>query len=434
MTKETVQKPFIFVLFGATGDLALKKIFPALEALHKEGAFASGAKIVAVSRRDWDDRALVDFLKKNKAVSGDDFSRLISYSKVDIEADTGYAELAASIERLRADAHGSDIVYYSALAPAFHGRVAQGLRVAGLLVRGSSEKLLIEKPFGTSEKTACELDLLLESLIDEEQIFRIDHYLGKDTVRAIMDIHERTPEFSNLISAASVRSIRVRLFEEKGIGDRGASYDGVGAFRDVGQNHMLEMLAALAAEFGEKAGGKTGADWQSARAAALSRLAPPARTCEMSRRGQYEGYAGEEGVRAGSTTETAFEVVTSFLSGKLKGIPVTLEAGKKMGASEAFVEVSFKDIPELPRRMIFRVQPEQEVSIEGGEGPDSSFDVPKTRDAYGNIILAALAGSRREFVGREEIEALWSYADHVVACWGKVPLETYGEGKPFLIK
>lgn len=436
----------IFVIFGATGDLAQKKIFPALEALYAEGALSEDPRIVGVSRRAWNDADFEAFLREHRSVSSAEFLKRVSYAQIDIAAGTGYEALAASLHKLRGGAQKRQVVYYTSLAPELHGEAIRGLLGANLLYRageakrdglaqGPAPKLLIEKPFGTDLKTARALDRLIGGILDDDQVYRVDHYLGKDTVRALMDLHESTPELSRLFSTESVAEIRVRLLEEKGIDGRGASYDHVGAFRDVGQNHMLEMLAIVAADLSE---GR--ASWQKARADVLERLAPPAKTCELSRRGQYAGYHAERGVRPGSETETAFEVITNLRGGKLSGVPLVLESGKKMPTSEALIEVTFKDVSGLPKRMLFRVQPEQEIVIENRDGSSDRFDVPRARDAYGNVILDALRGSERAFVGGEEIEALWAYADHIVACWGKVPLEIYGqtgadgEVKPFLIE
>lgn len=428
--KKSPQKNILFVLFGATGDLALKKIFPALEALYAEGALGDDPHIVAVGRREWGDIEFLDFLRAESSLSSADFLARISYSKVDIEAGKGYGQLSAKLARQGLSKR--EVLYYTSLAPMLHPKAILGLRDAGLLRRStagrSGGKILIEKPFGTDQKTACELDAFLASFLGEEQVYRVDHYLGKDTVKAIMDLHESTASFDALLTSESVSRIKVRMFEEKGIDGRGASYDGVGAFRDVGQNHILEMLAVIAAEIRK---GKK--DWQRARAAVLERLVPPIKTCALSRRGQYQGYLGEKGVAADSETETAFEVVTNFSSGKLAGVPLILEAGKKMGVAEALIEVEFKDISGLPKRMIFNIQPRQEIVTENRDSSRDAFDIPRTRDAYGNVIYAALQGDRREFVGREEIEALWDYADHVVACWNKVPLEKYGNERPFLL-
>ncbi len=410
-----------FALFGATGDLAVKKIFPALEGLMAEGALGKDPAIVATGRRDWGSAEFRSFLAAASPKLSKAFLAKVSYVVIDIEKGTGYGSLAPLMGK-RAG------VFYSSLAPTLHGRAIEGLREAGLI--GPASKVLIEKPFGTDERSACELDRFLSSFLDESQIFRVDHYLGKDAVMAAMDLQEAAQGWSKLLASESVREIKVLILEEKGIDGRGASYDGVGAFRDVGQNHILEMLAVVAAEPARKGA----VDWQKARAAALKRLAPPAKTCDLSRRAQYDGYLAEKGVRPGSETETAFEVVTNFSSGKLKGVPLVLEAGKMMPSSEASIEISFKEISGLPRAMRFSVQPEQSISIENRDGTAEAYDIPRRRDAYGNVILAALRGDRRIFVGKAEVEALWAYADRVVACWGKVPLEKYGKERPFLIQ
>jgi len=414
-----MNKPIIFVLFGATGDLAVKKIFPALSVLYKQGVFSTNSNIVAVSRRDWNDSQFIS----HAGGFDDDFIKSFSYSKVDIEHGTGYTELHKKIEKLKEENPQAQVMIYLSLAPRYQSNVIKSLAKEKILVFGGT-KLLMEKPFGTDEKSACELDKQLVSLINENQIYRIDHYLGKDTIMALMDMHEKTAEFSKIMSKEVVKSIRIRFWEEKGIGGRGASYDHVGAFRDVGQNHMLEMLAVLAADVPHES-------WHDARTHVLKHLSPPAKTCELSERGQYIGYTKEFGVDPDSHTETAFEVTTSLSSGKLAHVPIILQAGKKMSFAEVFIEILFKDIPGIPKKMIFHVQPQQDVITEYPDGKRDVFKIPKTNDAYANIIKAAISGQTREFVGRGEIEALWRYADHVVACWGKVPLKIYSNKKLF---
>lgn len=416
-----------FILFGATGDLALKKIFPALDSLFKEGSIS---RVIAVSRRDWTDADFKAHLRGSSQGLSERFIDRVSYSRVDIDHGAGFKELAAEIQKIKTEERGIEVAAYLSLAPRHHAAVAGCLFDAGILSRGKG-KLLIEKPFGTDERTAKALDGLILAKIDDSQIFRVDHYLGKDTVRAIMDIHESTPDFDKLVSKESVESIYVRLFETKGIEGRGASYEGVGAFRDVGQNHMLEMLAVVAAEV-EK-GEDRGKAWQTARARVFERLSPPAKTCSESRRGQYEDYSAERGASPGSQTETAFEIRTTLSSGKLKGVELVLESGKKMLSSEAFVRIVFKDISGIPKSMTFSVQPRQEIVIENRDGSAEAFEIPATTGAYANVLACALRGEEREFVGSKEIEALWAYADRVVGCWSKVPLEIYSEKKPFLI-
>lgn len=423
-------KNILFILFGATGDLAVKKIFPALSFLHAESAFGSKSKILAISRRDWKHTDFHSFLTDKKSDVSQEFLKSVLYSKVDIEGNHGYDELKETIAQLKKKHELTHAYIYLSLAPKNHPLAIQSLKDSKILTKGKT-RILIEKPFGTDEKTAKSLDKLL-SYLNEEQICRVDHYLGKDTILSVMNLHESTNDFDNLIAAESVSSIHIRHFEVKGIEGRGASYDHVGAFRDVGQNHMLEMLAAVCARLPDTA--KKHESWQKARAEVFMHLAPPLKTCDLSRRGQYEGYHKEAGVAARSTTETAFEVETHLSSGKLKGTPLFLESGKKMHVSEAFIRVDFKEISGLPKSMRFSIQPEQEILIENRDGSVDTFVIPKHRDAYANIIYAALTGSTREFVGKDEIEALWRYADHVVGCWDKVPLEIYGDKRSFLVK
>ncbi len=426
-----MKKPLIFVLFGSTGDLALKKIFPALETLYTEGAYTSKSHIVAVGRRDFDAAQFKQFLAQSAPHLSSDFTHHIQYEKVDIEKNEGYGTLAKTLVGLAKHTPGSEIMIYLSLAPEFHLPVLKMLKKTRILKRGNV-KLLIEKPFGTNEKTACALNTFLDSFISEKQIYRVDHYLGKDTIRTVMDLHERTPSFGKLLTEDTVTSIRVRIFETHGIHGRGASYDGVGAFRDVGQNHMLEMLAVIAADLPYKRSKKYRATiWQDIRTEVFEHLSSFAKTCQLSRRGQYEGYAEEKGVKPGSETETGFELLAHFKTGKLKGVPLIIESGKKMHASEAFITVKFNDEPELPKSMHFEIQPRQQMVIEYKDGYRDTFVIPKVRDAYANVIHAALAGSGREFVGPHEIKALWNYADHVIACWDQVPLEIYGSKKSF---
>ncbi|MDP1625004.1 MAG: hypothetical protein Q8L64_04515 [bacterium] len=420
-------RPVTILVFGATGDLATTKLFPALEELWDAGAIHDEVRIVGLSRRRWTDKDFREFLRE----TGDrryskKFLDQVSFSMLDIDKGEGFSAIPAIVL-------GEPVVFL-ALAPSNHEKTIAGLRDAGVLARGKG-LLMIEKPFGTDEKSARALTHLITSFLDESQIRRIDHYFGKAAVTSLMNLQERSPDLGSLLVRANVSTIRIRLFEEKGIGDRAASYEGVGAFRDVGQNHMLEMLAIIAADIPENV--RTSGmpvPWQMLRADALSTLAPPAITCDLSRRGQYEGYLREHGVAKGSQTETAFEVTTTLYGGKLARVPVILESGKKMGKSEASIRIDFKDIEDVPRRIEIFIQPEPRIEIEHRDGSRLVKKAKQKETAYAAIMHAALFGSTREFVGAEEIQALWRYADRIVACWGKVPLEAYSKEKPFLVQ
>ncbi len=422
-SRRTPNRPVLIVLCGATGDLARKKIFPALSQLYDEGALPHGSSIVGVSRREWDDGAFRQFLSEESTVSRG-FMQIVQYARVDFEAGVGYESLATMYRSL---SRGRDLVVYLPLAPQHTMAVVRALRRHRIIRRGRM-KLLLEKPFGTNASTADALNRLLGSCLDERQVYRIDHYLGKSTVQAMMRVHESSPSLRQIISRDTVRSVSVSLLESGGIDGRGASYDGVGAFRDVGQNHMLEVLASLLAEYPKKGGAEA---WQKARALVLRDLLPPAQTCEFARRGQYEGYRGEKGVSPRSSTETAFEVVTGFSRGELSGIAVELRGGKRVGQSRSSVRIDFKEVSGLPREIEWVIQPDPHIAIRHRDGSEEFIALPSRRDAYGAILLDALRGERRHFVGRQEICAAWRYADRVVACWDQVPLEVYSDSHPF---
>jgi len=355
-----------FVLFGATGDLAQKKILPAIARLKAQG---ENIDVIEVSRR--------------------------SQVAIDVDAGTGYEQLVAKL----ATVEPSQVAIYLSLAPKFHSKAVEALGLLGLLVRGKT-KLLVEKPFGTNEVSARTLDALIQQYLDETDVYRIDHYLSKAGAQELIN------RFKN---SGVLAEIRVRLFETRGIEGRGASYDGVGAFSDVGQNHLLEMAAVVLAGANAARAGTLILDWQEARARVIQELVPPESTCQNFRRGQYSGYLKEPGVRPDSQTETAFHVETM-----VDRVHIVLEAGKRMLQAEALIEVIYVD------------------------GTRKKIDLNAGSDAYQTMIAAALRGSRREFVGREEVFALWRYADHAAKCWDEVPLEIYGAvdgvDKPFLIQ
>jgi len=422
--KQSPKKSPLFVVFGATGDLAQKKIFPALSALYDDGSLSSGARVVGISRREWDTDGFRAFLSAESTVSSG-FLNIAEYVRVDFEAGIGYTELARLVSRL--SPHHEVLIYLS-LAPRNFPTVIRALKKVKILRRGGV-KLLLEKPFGTDEASACALNRLLMSFLSPSQVYRIDHYLGKSAVQALMRVHESSPSLRSIISKSTVESVTVSLLESKGIDGRGASYDSVGAFRDVGQNHMLEVLASLLAEYPRRASASA---WQNARAKVLKDLLPPKDTCELARRGQYEGYEREKGVEVGSTTETAFEVITSFSRGELSGIPIILRAGKMMGTTSASLSILFKEVSGLPREMVFSIQPEARVIIRRQGENEEIIELSNVRDAYENVLLDAIHGETRHFVGAKEIQSAWRYADRVVGCWDKVPLERYGPSHPFL--
>jgi glucose-6-phosphate 1-dehydrogenase len=414
-------QPVTLVLFGATGDLAIKKIFPALASLFEENLLNAQSKIIAVSRRNWDTAEFRQFLTDSWPQAPQTLLSRIEYADVDFDVGRGYENLKSVLE-----GDTNDLLVYLSLAPQWFFPVTEDLKNSGILFGGKT-KLLLEKPFGTDENSAHALNNHLLSFLSPEQIYRVDHYLGKATLQAIMRTHEESTSLREIISNETVAEITIELFETKGIDGR-ASYDSVGAFRDVGQNHMLEALAVLLAEYPRTDGA---APWQNARAKVIESLNIPAPDNCKIRIGQYEGYKAERGVHPDSKTETAFEIHTTFGKGELAGIPVVLRAGKCMPRNYAGVHVRFREIAGFPTHLEFEIQPEARATLRYKESSETVIAFSNISDAYRNVLKDAIAGETRHFVGGREIIAAWRYADALLKLFARFPLQYYSKVKPF---
>ena len=395
-------KKIIFVILGATGDLATLKVFPALEKVWRQNR-GSDFAAVGVSRRPWSDGDFRNFLGTKYKKT---FLERVFYKQVFFDSCTGAPELKKFLKSF-GDAR---FIFYVSMAPTLYDTALRCMRKNKLMNVGDS-KILVEKPFGLDLKSSRKLNRLAMSFLEHKQIYRIDHYLGKDSLRALTEIHERGDALSKIISNKTVASIRVRMFETIGVKDRGESYDAVGAFRDVGQNHMLQMLAAIALMpprtkyFSENSLRSnirknilSATAWHNARAKVVEFL----ETKKIKiRRGQYAGYTKEKNVSKNSRTETFFSLETYFTRGKLKGVPVILESGKKMPLQDASIKVEFKNGESLL------------VSVSG--------------DAYEHVIESAIADRRELFVGSREIFAAWKLVDTVSKRFQKSKLEIYKE-------
>ncbi len=389
---------------GATGDLSTGKLFPALYELHKHNRVGDFA-VVGASRRKWSDEDFRNFLGNGYDKK---FLENVFYREVFFDTCTGAPELKDFLKTFG----DAKFVFYVSMAPNLHETAFHCMKTNKLLDIGDT-KILIEKPFGLDLPTAKRLNKLAMSFLDHNQIYRVDHYLGKDALRALVEIHEKSDELSKIISNKTVTSIRARMFETVGVKDRGESYDGVGAFRDVGQNHILQMLSVVAAVpprtkyFSENSLRSnipknilSATAWHTARAKVVESI-DVSKNIKI-RIGQYDGYTTEKNVPKESKTETAFSIETTFTGGKLKGVPVILESGKKMLKQDASIKIEFKN----------------------GE----SLDIPVLGNAYEHVLSAAAADRRELFVGSKEIFAAWKFVDTVVKRFPKIPLEIYKDG------
>ncbi|MEU7948256.1 glucose-6-phosphate dehydrogenase [Micromonospora taraxaci] len=322
------------VLFGVTGDLVSKKLFPALYELTRRDRL--NVPVIGVARSPWDDQQLVTMARKsvleaNDEIDDEAFDGLaanLSMISGDYADPTTYQRLA---ERLR-DAERP--VFYLAIPPAVFGSVVEGLAAVGLAGRG---RVIVEKPFGRDLESSRELDRTLRAAFDSERVFRIDHYLGKEAVEGLYAFRFANRLFEPLWNNEHIDNIQVTLAEAFGTQGRAGFYDTVGATRDVLQNHILQVVALIAME--APASDDTTA-FREAEAAVLRQIAPL--SPESTVRGQYAGYRDEPGVAADSNTETFVATRLTVDSPRWAGVPFYLRTGKSLPGTATEVVVEFK--------------------------------------------------------------------------------------------
>jgi glucose-6-phosphate 1-dehydrogenase len=421
------------VLFGATGDLAKRKLFPALYHLERHGGL--DVPVVGVARSDWDDDRfreqarnaiekacdepnpdVLDGLLRRMRLVGGDYSSLETFST-----------LARTLE----EAHSTCAVFYLAIPPAAFPNICQSLAAVGLHERG---RVVVEKPFGRDLESARELNRVLHQAFPEERIFRIDHYLGKESVEDLLVFRFSNSLLEPIWNRNHVACVQVTMAERIGVEGRGAFYDTVGAIRDVIQNHVLQVVTLLAMEPPVGPDARHLAD-EKAKVLMATRPIDPASVVK----GQYRGYTDEPGVARGSLTETFAAVRLDIDSWRWAGVPFYVRAGKALAenATEAVVELKdpprllFDEIPGPPpeRNLIrFRLGRDDGVSITlqaktpgdqlDSQTVDLSVDfaaaLGERKDAYERLLGDAIAGNPRRFARQDIVEEAWRIVQPVL--------------------
>ncbi len=369
----------VFVLFGSTGDLAQRKLLPALCALFQKKLLPQGLKVFAYSRRHWGSEEYREFIRPALVAFP---AEVVEQFLQTVQHIEGVFDIGAGFEKLKEKIGSADALFYLAVQPELCAPIIEQLGNAGL-----QGKLLIEKPFGRDLASAQELEHIAEQYFLPEQIFRVDHYLGKDGLAAMRVYIQAHPEFAARLNHEYVATVAVRIFETIGVEGRGAFYDSVGALRDVGQSHLLQMLGTLVP---------------------IASLAPPAEVV----RGQYQGYVDEPNVRVASQAETYFNITTQSTDPRWCGVPILLEAGKALAQKKNEIEINFKDGSHLPAQAgkVFPMDPD---SVDRG---------------HQTIIEAALRGDQSFFVSLDEVLASWRFVGGVRERFATVPLTIYTKG------
>lgn len=438
--KITQCSPTIFVVFGATGDLYKKKIAPSLFALYEDGLLPEKCKIVAFARREFTDAEFRKYTfgqinSENKELK-ESFCKMISYSQGAFDEISGYKKLSLDLGKIdKSWSTCSNKLFYLAVPPKYYEEIFDNLYCSGLTIPCGGGKgwtrILVEKPFGNDLTHALLLEKKIQKYFKEEQIFRIDHYLAKETMQNILAFRFSNPIFVNVWNKKNIKNVEVSIYEKNDVSTRGAFYDGVGALRDVGQNHALQMLALALMEKPKTMSCK---DVRSGRINVLKYLKRPSSFFLA----QYEGYLKEQNVPLESATETYFS-----LSTKADGVPIRISCGKALNESRAFIKILFGDKKSPENEITFELQPREGIAVSLNiKKPGLTYNTSKTKfeflykesgltgskDAYTKVLYDAMLGDQTLFPSSEEIMAGWNFVMSILKARNKTKMHTYLKG------
>jgi glucose-6-phosphate 1-dehydrogenase len=450
---------FDLVLFGGTGDLAWRKLMPALFQAFRHGTLPEGGRIIGIARDDLSDaqyrdliRSRFDAVELAKRPSPEEFDRfaqLLQFLRMDLSRPEDYARLA---ERLR-ERHADTVVMYLATAPDLFTKACEQLAAAGL--NKANTRLVLEKPLGHDVASNRAINETVRRFFNERQIFRIDHYLGKPAVQNLFAMRFGNAIFEPVWRREHISNIQITIAEEIGVEKRGAFYDKTGALRDMVQNHALQLLCALAMEAPVNAHADAIRDEKLKVLRSLKRWSVETLDQHVVR-GQYAAgtvggqpvpaYRDEPGVQPDSRTETFVALRTEIASWRWAGVPFYIRTGKRLHAREAHILVNFREAPhaiyDAPanswNRLVIHLQPRDGLQLQllaqSQENRRSHGQVlaPVSLDldfdkrfgservgAYERLLLDVIAGRLNLFVRADEQEAAWRWVEPILEHWQK---------------
>lgn len=469
------KQPFVMVLFGATGDLAKRKLFPALYALVRDGLVHEHFAVIGVGRSEMghsEFRKMVrDSIADHSRLSIQDgrewekFIERIDYVALDVKNADTYSKLRTLVEdREKTMDQPSNRLFYLSLAPELFGTVATNLRVGGLTQNQGWKRLIIEKPFGKDLESARALNEVISESFKEEEVFRIDHYLGKEMVQNIEMLRFTNMLFEPVWNNRYIDNVQITASETLGVEDRASYYEHSGALRDMVQNHMLQMLMMVCMEPPSKFETEAIRDEKVKVLRSLRRYAED----EVSQyvvRGQYVagerkgesllGYRDEANVAPDSDTETFVAAKLYVNNFRWSGVPFFIRTGKRMPKKATEIVIQFKDVPMLnnfshagevgPNLLVIRIHPKEGMTLYlNAKKPGTDDEVVSiamefcnncdieggSPEAYERLINDAIQGDSTFFTRWDEVSLAWKFVDPIRRAWDKnlVPLHDYQAG------
>ena len=418
--------PVVLVIFGGTGDLFRRKLAPSLMTLFEEGRLPKNVRIISTGRTQYTDseyRSFVsDAIQEILSVQATDhFLSHFTYVSGELHEDSFYSRIQDTILTFEMEmSKESHIVWYCSIAPHLYTDIASGIAAHTHFLKRSlnANSFLIEKPIGHNTLSCLELNNAISRYFDESQITRIEHYLTKETLVRLPAFFQEHKEIYTLMQGDSVQAVDVFFCETLGVEKRGAFYDGVGAFRDVGQNHALEMLAHTCMDYDFN---KNGSDISHERIHFLSKLSETDIETVQGQRFQYVGYTNIPGVDSHSQVETAYSVSGVLPKERWKNIPFTLVGGKRLKQKKKCVELRMRDNVQYAgldlKKITISIDPEC-IILSYVNGTETVFafrpnHTPKYQyvEEYSRILDAGFAGSQAYSVSAKEVLMLWKITD-----------------------
>mgnify|MGYP000844852157 FL=1 len=462
------EKPFVFVIFGATGDLTRRKLIPAIYALAADGLLPDKFRILAIGRRDYTSEYFRGMMEDSvKQYSQRDFRKeiwdkikdRITYINFDFSNPEGYVLLKRHLDNLSGDGIHNHL-FFLAVAPSLFAPIVTELGKNNMLSEGTGwRRIMIEKPFGENLEKAAELNSILTSALPEERIYRIDHYLGKEMIQNILTLRFSNSIFEPLWNRYYIDHVQIIIPETVGVGSRGGYYDHTGVLKDMVQNHMLQLVSIIAMEPPVKLDAEY-VRYEKIRVMSALRPFPDNLSDRDLVLGQYTsavsdgketpGYLQEANVAPGSNTPTFAALKIWIDNYRWQGVPFYLLTGKRLNRNNAEIAIQFKEPPghrlygdyssAKPNILVFRIQPYEGFYFQlNAKKPGNFYEMMQANmdycqtaeygnnspEAYERLIMEAIRGNNSLFTSWDELNISWQYIEDLEAKIKKNALQVY---------